>query len=61
MSTRLEHDLTPEQLQYLTYGVAIAIIPMLYWMYRHIKSLQTRFPDAKVGVTPGKVGKAKTS
>lgn len=43
--SRLDNDLSPDQIQWISIGLTIFIIPAAYLMYRHYKSLQARYPD----------------
>lgn len=42
--SRLENDLTDEQLRWLSIALAVFLIPTTYIMYRHYRSLKTRYP-----------------
>jgi hypothetical protein len=43
--SRLDNDLSPDQIQWLTIGCFIVVIPAAYMMYRHYLSLKARYPD----------------
>ena len=62
---RLDDDiLSPEQVEWLSLGLFIALIPISIYMYLHYRSLRRRFPGTPLGVPgpgQGAAGKAKTS
>jgi len=43
--SRLDNDLTPAQINWITIGCTIVVIPAAYLMYRHYLSLKARYPD----------------
>ena len=42
--SRLENDLTDEQLRWMAIALGVFLIPATYIMYRPYKSLQGRYP-----------------
>jgi hypothetical protein len=43
--SRLDNDLSPDQIRWISIGLTILIIPAAYFMYRHYLSLKARYPD----------------
>lgn len=44
--SRLENDLSESQLQWITLGVGLLLVPATFVMYRHYQSLKARYPSA---------------
>lgn len=44
--SRLENDLSESQLQWITLGLGLFLLPATFIMYRHYQSLKSRFPAA---------------
>ena len=44
--SRLDNDLSPEQIRWITIACTIVVIPAAYLMYRHYLSLKARYPEA---------------
>ena len=51
--SRLDNDLSPDQIQWISIGLTVFIIPAAFMMYRHYKSLQARYPEAVEVKAPG--------
>lgn len=47
--SRLENDLSADQLRWLSTGLFVLIIPAAYMMYRHYQSLKARYPPSEAG------------
>ena len=65
MTPRLTDLFTEQQVEWFSFLLTIAIVPLAFAMYLHWQSLRRRFPAVTEvvagGSTPGGVGKVKTS
>ncbi|WWC90777.1 uncharacterized protein L201_005714 [Kwoniella dendrophila CBS 6074] len=50
--SRLQHNLSDNQLSLITIGSVLLIIVSIYIMYQHSKSLQRRYPSAASSTSP---------
>lgn len=63
--SRLQHELSDTTIEYLCGALFLALIPITYYMYRHFRSMQKRYPggipalrdDGKSYATAVKQGK----
>jgi hypothetical protein len=60
--SRLDNDLSPEQIRWISIACTLVVIPAAYLMYRHYLSLKARYPDAAEETSQVKAdGKVKKS
>jgi hypothetical protein len=59
--SRLDNDLSPEQIRWISIACTLVVIPAAYLMYRHYLSLKARYPDAAEQTQVKADGKVKKS
>lgn len=47
--SRLQHNLSDSTIEYICGALFLALIPIMYYMYRHFQSMQKRYPG---GIPP---------